>query len=193
MSRNGCLLYGVWFLLTRVLSGYVSESTITRLIFPEISGQDAEGYGAPLQHLPENARASVEPFVHMGTGILPFVLRELREKPLWKICEAFSCPRNFSDLNALALLSERDEIARRYWQEKQSGDLDEATESRLKSVVVFGERDSLVRDYKETLVRVIGKNNMADWAPDGIWLQDAGHYPMEDKAEDIAQLIARFA
>lgn len=193
MRRNSCLLYGVWFLLTRVLNGYVSESTITRLIFPEISGRDAEGYGAPFQHLPANARASVEPFAHMGTGISPFVLRELREKPLWKICEAFSCPRNFSDLNALALLSERDEITRCYWQEKQSGKLNEATESRLESLVVFGERDPLVRGCKETLVRVIGKNNMADWAPDGIWLPKAGHYPMEDQPEDVAQLIARFA
>lgn len=129
----------------------------------------------------------------MGTGIPPFVLRDLREKPLWKMCEAFCCPRNFSDLNALALLSERGEIARSYWQQKQSGDQNDATESRLKSVVVFGERDQLVRDYKETLVGVIGKENMASWAPDGIWLPNAGHYPMEEKPEEVAQLIARFA
>lgn len=45
----------------------------------------------------------------------------------------------------------------------------------LKSVVVFGERDPLVKNYKETLVLVIGKNNMAVWIPDGIWLQNAGH------------------
>jgi pimeloyl-ACP methyl ester carboxylesterase len=128
----------------------------------------------------------------MGTGIPHFVLRDLRETPLWKICEAICGPRNFSDLNALALLSERDDNARRYW-EKTRDDLTEATESRPKSVVVFGERDPLVKNYKETLVHVIGKNNMADWAPNGIWLQNAGHYPMEDKPEDVAQLIARFA
>lgn len=75
----------------------------------------------------------------------------------------------------------------------QQNDLNVATESRPKSVVVFGERDSLVKNYKETLVRGIGKNNMVDWAPDGIWLQNAGHYPMEDKPEGVAQLIARLA
>lgn len=192
MSRNCCLLYGVWFLLTRVFNGYVSESTITRFISPEILEGDVEGYGAPYQHLPANARPS-ELFAHMGTGIPHFVLRDLRETSLWKICEAICGPSNFSDLNALALLSERDDNARRYWQKKRRDDANEATESRLKSVVVFGERDPLVKDYKETLVHVIGKNNMADWAPNGIWLQNAGHYPMEDKPEDVAQLIARFA
>jgi pimeloyl-ACP methyl ester carboxylesterase len=129
----------------------------------------------------------------MGTGIPRFVLRNLRETPLWKVFEAICGPRNFSDLNALALLSERDDNVRCYWQKKQGDDLNEATESRLKSVVVFGERDLLVKDYKETLVHVIGKNNMADWAPDGIWLPNAGHYPMEDRPEDVAKLIARFA
>jgi pimeloyl-ACP methyl ester carboxylesterase len=129
----------------------------------------------------------------MGTGIPRFVLRNLRETPLWKVFEAICGPGNFSDLNALALLSERDDNVRCYWQKRQQDDLNEATESRLKSAVVFGERDLLVKDYKETLVHVIGKNNMADWAPDGIWLQNAGHYPMEDKPEDVAKLIARFA
>ena len=193
MSRNCSLLYGVWFLLSRVLDGYVSESTITRFISPEILEKDVEVYGAPYQHLPVNARPSVEHFAHMGTAIPHFVLRYLRETPSWKACEAICGPRNFSDLNALALLSERDDNTRRYWQEKRWDDLNKAKESRLKVVAVFGERDPLLKDYKETLVHVIGRNNMVDWAPDGIWLQNAGHYPMEDKPEDVAQLIARFA
>lgn len=193
MSRNTCLLYGVWFLLTSVLKGHVSESTITRFISPEISQRDDEGYGAPYQHLAAFAGPSVEHFAHMGTGIPQFILRDLRETPLWKICEAICGPRNFSALNALALLSERDENARRYWQKERRDDSNEATESSLKSVVVFGECDPLVKDYKETLVNVIGKNNMVDWALDGIWLQNAGHYPTEDRPEDVAQLIARFA
>lgn len=171
----------------------MSESTITRFISPEILEGDVEGYEAPYRHLPANARPSVEHFACIGTGIPHFVLRDLRETPLWKICEAICGPRNFSYLNALALLSERDDNARGYWQMAQQNDLNVATESRPKSVVVFGERDSLVKNYKETLVRGIGKNNMVDWAPDGIWLQNAGHYPMEDKPEGVAQLIARLA
>ncbi|KAJ5811821.1 hypothetical protein N7474_008122 [Penicillium riverlandense] len=77
---------------------------------------DVEGYGATYQHLPANARPSVELFPHMCTGIPHFILRDLRETPLWKICEAICGPRNFSALNALALISERGDNARRYWQ-----------------------------------------------------------------------------
>lgn len=193
MSRNSCLLYGVWFLFTRVLQNHVSESTIMRFISPEVSRRDAESYVAPYQHLPESAGSSVEHFAHLGTGIPHVLLKGLRETPPWKICEALCGPRNFSDLNMLALLSERDEVARRYWQYNRGDDVKEPTENRLKSVVVFGDRDPLVKDYKDNLTRAIGKNNMVDWAPDGIWLQNAGHYPMEDKPQDVAQLIARFA
>ncbi|KAJ5151453.1 uncharacterized protein N7482_010705 [Penicillium canariense] len=193
MSRNCRLLYAVWFLLSRVLDGYVSESTITRFISPDILEGDVEGYEAPYRHLSANARPSVEDFAYMGTGIPHFLLKDLRETPLWKIFEAICGPRNFSELSALALLSERGDNARSYWQSQQPSNLQEAAESRLKIAVVFGERDPLVENYKETLVRVIGKNNMADWAPDGIWLQNAGHYPMEDKPEDVARLIARLA
>jgi pimeloyl-ACP methyl ester carboxylesterase len=179
--------------LIRVLQGYVSETTITRFISPDILEGDVEGYEAPYRHLAANARPSVEDFAYMGTGIPHFLLKDLRETPPWKIFEAICGPRNFSGLNSLALLSERGDNARSYWQRQQPSNLHEATESRPKIVVVFGERDPLVENYKETLVRVIGKNNMADWAPDGIWLQNAGHYPMEDKPEDVARLIARLA
>lgn len=192
MGPDGRVLYGLWFLLTRVLDGYVSQSTITRLMFHEVPGRDAKGYGAPYRHLPANAGPSVEPFAHMSTGIPPHFLRELREKPLWKVCEAF-CPKSFSGLNTLALLSERVDSASRYLRENESGDQNEAAESRLKCVVIFGARDPLGRGYKEALLGVIGKNNMTDWAPEGIMLENAGHYPMEEKPEDVAQLINRFA
>jgi pimeloyl-ACP methyl ester carboxylesterase len=128
----------------------------------------------------------------MSTVIPPHFLRDLREKPLWKVCEAF-CPKSFSGLNTLALLSERVDSASRYLRENRSGDQNEATESRLRSVVVFGERDPLGRGYKDALLCVIGKNNMADWALDGIMLENAGHYPMEDKPEDVGKLITSFA
>jgi pimeloyl-ACP methyl ester carboxylesterase len=161
-------------------------------MFYEVPARDARGYGAPYRYLPANSGPSVEPFAYMSTGIPQHFLRDLREKPLWKVCEAF-CPKSFNDLNTLALVSERIDSARRYLRENRSGDQDEATARRLRSVVVFGERDPLGRDYKEALLCVIGKNNLADWAIDGIMLENAGHYPMEDKPEDVAQLITRFA
>jgi hypothetical protein len=140
MGPDGRVLYGLWVLLTRVLDGYVSQSTITRLMFYEVPGGDAKGYGAPYRHLLANSGPSVEPFAHMSTGIPPHFLKDLREKPLWKVCEAF-WKKSFNGLNTLALASERIDGARRYLREKRSGDQDETTARRLRSVVVFGERD----------------------------------------------------
>ncbi|GLI82254.1 hypothetical protein PoHVEF18_010682 [Penicillium ochrochloron] len=137
----------------------------------EVPGGDAKGYGAPYRDLPANSGPSVEPFAYMGTGIPPHFLKDLREKPLWKSIDS----------------------ARRYLRESRNGDQEDATARRLRSVVVFGEQDPLGRGYKEALLCVIGKKNMAEWALDGIMLENAGHYPMEDKPEDVAQLITRFA
>ncbi|CEL03949.1 hypothetical protein ASPCAL05085 [Aspergillus calidoustus] len=192
MSVSSHLLHGVLFLLSGILDGHVSQSRITEFMSPHISEQDLKVYGAPYQDLPASTRSSADRWARLAPGIPHFVLRRLRETPVWKWCEAVLGPRNFSALNTLALLSERDEFARRYWQKKCQGDMDNDGECMLKTVVAFGEQDLLLKDYKDILVRVIGKGNLADWAPEGIWLPTAGHYPMEDSPGDIAGLIARF-
>lgn len=107
------------------------------------------------------------------------------------MCEAVLGPKNFSDLNTLALLSERDGFVRSFWQRQREEDLDQGISSRLKTVIAFGARDPLVRDYKDVLVHVVGKDNMVDWAPNGIWLPNVGHYPMEDNPDEVAQLISK--
>ncbi|OKP15188.1 hypothetical protein PENSUB_1626 [Penicillium subrubescens] len=191
MGIDGRVLHGFRFLLTRVLDGYISQSTITRLLLYDIPRRDAKGYGAPYRDLPANVGPSFEPFDHMSIGVPPHLLRYMRETPLWKACEAF-CPKGFAGLNSLALLSERVDSASRYLLESRSDDKNEDTESRFKTAIVFGERDPLGRGYKTALSCVIGKRNMVDWALDGIMIENAGHYPMEDKPENVAQLISRF-
>lgn len=192
MGIDGRVLYGFRFLLARVLDGYISQSTITRLLLSDIPRRDAKGYGAPYRDLPSKAGPSFENFNQMSIGVPPLFLRYLREEPLWKACEAF-CPKGFAGLNSLALLSERVDSASRYLLENRSEDENEDTESRLRCAIVFGEHDPLGRGYKKALSCVIGKNNMVDWALDGIMIENAGHYPMEDKPENVAQLITRFA
>lgn len=177
--------------MTAVLDGYVSQSTITRFISPHISERDVECYEAPYQDLPAATRSSVERFSRYAPGIPHFVLRGLRETQGWKLCEAILGTRNFSDLNALALLSERDDFVRSYWKRTHEEDLNGHMGGKLKTVVAFGAQDPLLKDYKDVLVRVVGKTNMVDWAPNGIWLPNAGHYPMEDSPDDVAQLISR--
>lgn len=179
--------------MTRVLHGYVSESTITRFISPNILEPEDKECEAAYRYLDANARPSVEEFAYAGTGISQSLLQDIRETPPWKIFEGLCGPKNFDQLNALALLSERGDNARDYWLNQQSTNISETTEGRLKIVAVFGERDPLVDNNKEVLVRAIGKHNMVDWAPDGIWLLNTGHCIMEDSSEDILRLIARLA
>ncbi|KAJ5369353.1 uncharacterized protein N7496_009113 [Penicillium cataractarum] len=191
MGIDGRIIYGFRFLLSRVLDGYISQSTLTRLLLYDVPRRDAKGYGAPYRDIPANARPSFEPFDHISIGVSPHILRYMREKPLWKACEAI-CPKGFAGLNSLALLSERVDSASRYVLENRSGDKKEGTEGRIRSAIVFGEHDPLGRGYKKALACEIGKGNMVNCALNGIMIENAGHYPMEDKPEDVAQLIARF-
>jgi pimeloyl-ACP methyl ester carboxylesterase len=156
-----------------------------------VAETDVQGYGAPYKYLPTKAGSSFPRFAHLALGMPDFFLRRLRETTPWKIFEAISGPSRFTGLNMLALLSERDEKMRCYWQMKQLGDKN--VDRVLKTIVLFGERDPLLKDYKEMLLRVIGRNTMVDWAPNGIWLQNAGHYPIKDKPDEVAGLISRFA
>jgi hypothetical protein len=104
-----------------------------------VAETDVQGYDAPYKYLPTKAGSSFPRFAHLALGIPDFFLRRLRETTPWKIFEAISGPSRFTGLNMLALLSERDEKMRCYWQMKQLGDKN--VDRVLKTIVLFGERD----------------------------------------------------
>jgi pimeloyl-ACP methyl ester carboxylesterase len=91
------------------------------------------------------------------------------------------CPSMvFSSLYEQTQLRQRDIEIRKFWG---SG------EANLKVFVLFGRNDPLLRDYKDLLVESIKTRKQKT---KGLWLDGAGHYPTEERAEDIANMFNRF-
>ncbi|KAM0104907.1 hypothetical protein ACP6JE_000542 [Aspergillus fumigatus] len=103
-----------------------------------------------------------------------------------KSIEGLAGPSNFDNLTAQARLSLRNEGVRSFWKSSDRA-------HQLEVAVVFGDKDPLLKDYKDILVRGVDSRVMVDWAPYGIWLDGTGHYPAEDKPKAVGDLIARLA
>jgi pimeloyl-ACP methyl ester carboxylesterase len=178
-------MYAIWFLSTGILDGYLPEVGVMRYMSPHISQQDVEGYSAPYKHWPVNAKSSVYRFGHIVPGTPRIVLRGFMNTWQWKLCEGLFGPNNFDNLWAQARLSVRDDEVRRFWKKWEGT-------KPFKVAVVFGDRDPLLKGYKNLLVQAIDPELMVKWAPNGMWVEGGGHYPLEDKPEDVAFLIKRF-
>jgi hypothetical protein len=158
------------------MGGYLPEAGVMRYMSPHLSQTDIEGYSAPYTGLNIASKASVFRFGHMVPGLPRFVLLYARHTGLWKLAEGLCEPEHFSSLNAQARFAERDDGLRQLWTTGHSSAYD-----AKRVMVVFGEDDPLLKSYKNILVRTINAKFRVHWAPDGIWLPDAGHYAMEEK------------
>ncbi|KAL4863193.1 hypothetical protein BDV12DRAFT_177828, partial [Aspergillus spectabilis] len=191
------LLNRIWYCTTGLLHGYTPESAFLRFLAPSISASDIQGYTAPYKSLPRASKASIERFSHLPPSLPRFLLFTLRNTYLWKITEGLLGPSHFDTLNTQARLSAQDDQVRRYWgttapSPNEDGNGNENVR-KSEVAVVFGEKDPLVRDYKNVLVRSIHPNRMAKWAPRGIWLSRTGHLAAEESAGQVAGLVERFA
>ncbi|CEL07036.1 hypothetical protein ASPCAL10202 [Aspergillus calidoustus] len=180
------LLNRAWYCTTGLLKGYTPESAAIRFITPTISQSDAEAYSAPYKGLPRSAKSSIERFSHITPSLPRVILHRARNLQVWKLAEGLCGPSHFDTLNTQARLSAQDELVRKFWSSKEQA-------HGFEVAVIFGDKDPLVRDYKNVLVREIAPELMVKWAPRGLWIPGAGHMPTEDRAGDVARLIARFA
>jgi len=63
----------------------------------------------------------------------------------------------------------------------------------VKVLVAFGRDDPLLPDFKQILMEGIGNaKEKSVIRPEGLWIDGAGHYPMEEKPETCARLILEF-
>ncbi|KAF4211426.1 hypothetical protein CNMCM5878_002636 [Aspergillus fumigatiaffinis] len=186
ISMHHALLYAIWFMTTGVLGGCIPESAVMRFMSPSISQTDVTGYAAPYRNLPAKAKSSIYRFSHMAPATPRVVLTSLRYTWLWKLVEGLAGPSNFDNLTAQARLSSRDDEIRGFWKSSERA-------RQLEVAVVFGDKDPLLKDYKDVLVRAVDSRVMVDWAPHGTWLDGAGHYPAEEKPKAVGDLIARLA
>lgn len=183
------LLYIIWFLSTGIMGGYLPEAGVMRYMCPNLPQTEIEGYSAPYNGLPVSTKASVFRFGHMVPGFPRILLLRARYTRIWKMVEGLCGPVHFSSLNAQARLAERDIELRQFWMRGT----DTAGNDAQRAVVVFGEDEPLLKSYKDIIVRTIHARFRVDWAPNGIWLPDAGHYPMEEKPGEIAELVEKFS
>ncbi|KAL5342034.1 Alpha/Beta hydrolase protein [Aspergillus crustosus] len=192
------LLNRLWYCTTGLLHGYTPESAFLRLLSPNISASEVNGYTSPYKSLPRSAKSSIERFSHLPLSLPRFLLFTLRNTYLWKIAEGLLGPAHFETLNTQSRLGATDDQVRRYWGTSgQTPSTKNATENadirKLEVAVVFGEQDQLVRDYKNVLVRGIHPERMVGWAPRGVWLSRTGHLASEERAALVAGLVGRVA
>ncbi|KAL6237955.1 hypothetical protein BDW75DRAFT_248159 [Aspergillus navahoensis] len=181
------LLNRIWYCTTGLLGGHLPESMIHRILEPSLSKADVDAFTAPYADLPRSSKSSILRFSHSVPSLPRFVLFQLRQTKAWKLIEGLTGPANWDSLNTQARLSAQDDQVRRYWGTEAVDD------KGCEIAVVFGDRDPLLRDYKAVFTRTIHPDRMVSWAPMGLWIMDAGHLPMEDKAGEVAGLIARSA
>ncbi|KAL4942372.1 hypothetical protein BDV06DRAFT_235459 [Aspergillus oleicola] len=182
------LLHRIWSCTTGLLGGFLPISMTIRFLAPHLSKTAIENYAAPYADLPGSSKASIKRFAHIIPSLPRFVLITLRQRTSWKILEGLLGPEKFDNLNTQARLSAQDDQVRSYWSNKEDS-LGASTEV----VVVFGDRDPLVKEYNKLLVRTIHNQRMVRWAPRGLWIVGAGHMAMEGKPGEVAGLIARTA
>ena len=145
------LLYMVWFFITGILDGYIPESFVMRYMCPKATSEVVSGYGLPYA-AGAKSKASVGRFAHIVPG-MPRALMEWRGSHYWRLLEGLLGPENFTNFNAQAKLTERDESARKWW----AGEDTIPCERLPKVAIVFGEDDPLLRDLKKVLDRTIAK------------------------------------
>ncbi len=185
------LLYIIWFLSTGIFDGYLPDSVVMRFMAPSITQKIASGYSAPFSTGPI-AKASVGRFAHIVPGLPDFVLY-LRNYWLWLLLEGLVGSERFTNINAQARLAERNVAVRRWWGASSSGCGDEDGGKRQlpKVAIVFGEDDPLLREFRDVLSSGISRH-VQDGDVSGIWVSSAGHYPVEERPEEIAGLVQRF-
>ena len=120
-------------------------------------------------------------------GIPDFVL-SLRDHNLWRMIEGLLGPTFFTNITAQARLAELNRAVRSFWAEPSENLQDEV---RAQVMVAFGRDDPLLADFKDALVHTI-EAGLQLHAMGGEWIERAGHYPMEDRPLEVAQLIQRF-
>ncbi|KAL2815206.1 Alpha/Beta hydrolase protein [Aspergillus cavernicola] len=186
------LLNRAWYCTTGLLGGYLPESAVMRFISPQLSPADVNAYSSPYTGLPRSSKSSIKRFSHIAPSLPRSILFHLRQTWPWKLLEGLCGPSHFNTVTTQARLSAQDDQVRRFWGARDSENKHSPSQG-VEIVVVFGDKDPLVRDYKHVLVKSINPELMVSWAPRGLWIHDAGHMPVEEKAGDIAQFIARFA
>lgn len=114
---------------------------------------------------------------------LPDCVLKLRSAVVWRAVEGLLGPERFTNINAQARLAELNVSVRSWWASGSTG--------APKVAVAFGEDDPLLRDFKDVLDETISPHLRAG-STKGTWISGAGHYPVEERPEFVAELCRDF-
>jgi pimeloyl-ACP methyl ester carboxylesterase len=167
----------LWLSSQGILDGLVPEELIIRFMTPNVTSEVASAYAAPFSG-PQSQQA-VGRFAMTVPG-MPDFSYWLFQSRLGVMVDGLCPQESFSSLHEQLRLREKDHAVREFWS---SG------EAETRVAVVFGRRDPLLRDYYDILMEGI---RTREGVPHGVWIDSAGHYPVEEQSRKVAELIAEF-
>lgn len=177
ISLNCRLLYLVWLSSQGIFDGLLPESLIIRYMAPGATSAVTSGYSAPFSGY--WSKKGVSRFAATVPG-MPAIIYRLFQSQLGLIIDGLCPKESFSSLHAQVRLRETDHTIRKFWSDGKAD---------IKVAVVFGRRDPLLRDYYDIFLKTIRTSN---GAPEGVWIDGAGHYPVEEESGKVAEFCAEF-
>lgn len=219
ISFHYYLLYWIWFFTTGVVGPILPDSLVLRFMAPIITYTITEGFSIPYRQHPTKARASINRFAHMVPGTPDMILSFRNTRP-WRLFEGLIGPAHMTNISAQASLADRNVEVRRWWRSdvlneenlasstssfssSSSGSSDSEKRVRFDAntdrtygaperiMILFGEDDPLLLGFRSVIAKTIKVSKHCE-SPEGKWISDAGHYPMEEKPELIARSIDEF-
>lgn len=177
ISLNCRLLYLLWLSSQGIFDGLLPESLIIRYMAPGTTSAVAAGYSAPFSG--PKSKSGVTRFAMTVPG-MPAIIYRLFQSQLGLIIDGLCPKESFSSLHEQVRLRETDHAIRKFWS---SGEAD------IKVAVVFGRRDPLLRDYYDVFLKTIRTSH---GIPQGVWIDGAGHYPVEEASGKVAEYCSEF-
>ncbi|TKA80298.1 hypothetical protein B0A49_01589 [Cryomyces minteri] len=177
------MLHLLCFVATGILNGYLAEAATVRYLAPGTASSVVRGYSAPYVYGGIRTKASIIRFSHLAPLLPDVFLFKVRESAQWRTLEGLCGPDNFTNINAQALLADRDRGVKAFWKR--------CTERGWKVCVVSGERGPLLGSRDEAVTEHIDRGALVE-VPRAVWMEEAGHYSCEEGPKTVAKHICRF-
>lgn len=189
------LLYIIWFLCTGIFGPYLPESAVLRFMAPNITATVAAGYSLPYKSNWKISKASLNRFAHIVPGLPDWILKR-RQTRFWRLIEGLIGPERFTNINAQSRLALRNIAVRSWWRDEPTvevakHDFRPSSTAPDRVGVLFGRDDPLLPGFRRVILDTVKVSQLVTGTKDG-WLDGAGHYPMEQKPEEISRILNAF-
>lgn len=182
ISLNQYLLYTLWFFTIGILGPYTPETLVMRYMVPSISRRALQGFTSAYEHQSVIHKASIVRFAHAVPG-LPRPIYKFSDTTSWKTLEGLMGPERFDNLHQQVRLARADVTVRKHLKSRVA---------YRASLVICGRGDTLLSDLSKAIFRTLEQNpasNVRALSKAPKWIEGAGHYPLEEKPEEINEWL----